>query len=178
MANRVNRTNKVRIAVVVALVGGFVWAFRPGAHPEVSATFLEVSSNDSSVVWFTITNRSRIPIVYFHTAQERLSNSWIDLDYRNRRRIDPSRVHWTLAGHEATNLARSVTYLWPWRMEVAYTEARHISSPLFRTRQALARSASSREWFRLQRWMQPTVKWKYVYGPEMIENRPAQAQDK
>ena len=126
------RTNKVRIAVVLALAGGCVWAFRPATRPGVSVTFLEVSSNDSSVVWFTITNRSPNPIVYFHTAQERLSNRWIDLDYRNRRWIDPSRVHLTLAGHEATNFTRSVTYLWPWRMEVAYTEARRISSPLFR----------------------------------------------
>ena len=158
---------------MVALAGGIFWAFRPAPRPGVSVTFLEVSSNDSSVVWFTITNRSPNPIVYFHTAQERLSNRWIDLDYRNRRWIDPSRVHLTLAGHEATNFTRSVTYLWPWRMEVAYTEARRISSPLFRTRQALARYASGREWFRLQRWMHPAVNWKYVYGPEMTENRPA-----
>lgn len=49
---------------------GLAWAFRLATREDdVSATFIGVSSNDSSAVWFNVSNRSRTPGVYFHIVQ-------------------------------------------------------------------------------------------------------------
>jgi hypothetical protein len=166
------RQTKIRLAVVLAVAGLIAAFWLRMNQVAVRVTFAGVASNDSSVVWFTVTNCSTTPLVYFRTAQEHHSNTWVDLEYRDRPSMDAHQFQGTLPGHSATNFKCSVTYLKPWRVEVACSRKRSGPSLMFRIRTRMAQYASRRNWSRLSPWLRPVTKWDYAYGPEMIVNQP------
>ena len=171
--NNVTRKNKIRFVAVLLGAGLLATFWLVMGRGGVRVTFAGVSSNDASLVWFTVTNPSRTPLQYFTIMQEHHSNTWIDLELRDVRQRNPQYFSTTLPGHGATNIRCSVTYLKPWRVEVTSGPPRQ-DSPVFRARTSLAQRASRRNWSRLSRWLRPVTKWDSAYGPEMIANQPVE----
>jgi hypothetical protein len=166
------RETKIRIAVALVISSAIAWVvWMSGNKGELKIAFAGVSSNDSGLVWFTITNTSKARFIYIRTAQEYESGRWIDLDYREWKWIDETRVHREIAGHAVTNFQRSVTYLKPWRIQVAYAEPR-ADSLLFQARTKLSRSATRRDWQWLSRWAYPKTQWKYANSVEFLGDQP------
>ena len=161
------RKRKIRIAVTAIVLGVVACAFLPGEKEALKVTFAGVSVNDSNLVYFTITNSSRTVFLYEKFA--------IDVPF------DDSALYWAprsmtgasrIMGRGATNRMTMIRSTNRWTFVIEYR--RELPDTVVnRNRRALREYAKNHGWQRIAEWVLPEEEKEFVYGPEMVGNKPA-----